>query len=517
MTSEPEWGPESEEENPLLEQIEIDRQVREAYAAKFAWGRSWLVKDPKTGDIDERRTKDKIPNCDIEAAEAVRDWHGAGYFVVPDGGKQAIFRQWDGQTWRIDLGEGNAHWIINDLWEQMKWALDEVFTMIELLAEKKAEEFGATGGDAAAKKKEIMGEARKSWKLWTDFAKNLGMTRGRSNVALALTRDKKQIISEDEFDTATSLLVVDNGVLDFSACERIADEARASGVPVDGARLRAAVETDEHRSTRKVTVMTSATYDADAQCPMFLAYLERVLPDAETREYLQRVLGVGLIGRAPKVKTLLNLIGPSNTGKTVLLEVLNGVLGGYSRSTMPSTFLKGRKDSKDADSPSPALHALRKARYVTATEPNASDEWNGGLLKNITGGEEVTTRGVFGRFTATWHPNFLIILATNFFIRMDTKDEALYRRIAPIEFSQVFRKPEGHETWDDIPLEEQADENLTEKILEQESERSGILNWIIEGLMMYLESGTLGEPSGIGAFRGEMKEDLSTPLGASTR
>ena len=138
MTSEPEMS-------RIERQKAKNREVEEEFAKKFEWGKSMVVVDPKTGDLDDERTKDEIKHHDITVAQVIRKRHGDGYFVVPDAAQTSVFRRWDGQIWRIDLGEGNAHALIQDYWEQMRYALDQIKDKIVLLAEKKVHEEGLSG------------------------------------------------------------------------------------------------------------------------------------------------------------------------------------------------------------------------------------------------------------------------------------------------------------------------------------------------------------------------------------
>ena len=85
----------------------------------------------------------------------------------------------------------------------------------------------------------------------------------------------------------------------------------------------------------------------------------------------------------------------------------------------------------------------------------------------------------------------------------------MIRRIAPVHFDQVFRKPRAGETWESIPAEKRADEELTKRIVGSGSELSGVVNWLVEGMLGYLWLGGLGEPEAVEAHRQDMKEDLS--------
>ena len=373
-----------------------------------------------------------------------------------------MFRRWDGQIWRIDLGEGSAHAIVQQFWDEHESLLwTQTMEKIEIESQKRKPTTIAANrwrSDAENKQTEIITEVKEAqWKPWFSVLGTvLGNTAKRDHLSSPpCCGIEYKIISDAEFDDASALMVFSNGVIDFSVAERIAEEAHSVERAPDKDQMRRALEEPmPHSPTRKVSIQTLTRYDQSAACPQFLAYLESALPDPTLRRYLQRVLGAGLLGQPRRVKTMVNLIGPSNTGKTVLLEVLNAVLGAYARFTMPSLFLRTKgKGAKDADGPSPALHALRKAKYVVASEPDSEDQWNGGLLKLLTGGEEVTSRPPYGKTMVDWTPRFLIIIASNFDIKLDTKDEALLRRIAPIRFEQIFRLPEGVEKLEDIPEE----------------------------------------------------------------
>ena len=94
-----------------------------------------------------------------------------------------------------------------------------------------------------------------------------------------MLRDRVKIISDTEFDDASALMVFSNGVVDFSAAERIAEEAHSAERAPDKDQMRRALEEPmPHSPLRKVSIQTLTRYDQSAACPQFLAYLESALP-----------------------------------------------------------------------------------------------------------------------------------------------------------------------------------------------------------------------------------------------
>lgn len=67
-------------------------------------------------------------------------------------------------------------------------------------------------------------------------------------------------------------------------------------------------------------------YDERAVNSLFLAYLETVLPDPDTRKTLQQVAGY-LFVKGLKMELVFFLYGLGTNGKSVFFEVFTGVVG----------------------------------------------------------------------------------------------------------------------------------------------------------------------------------------------
>lgn len=235
----------------------------------------------------------------------------------------------------------------------------------------------------------------------------------------------------------------------------------------------------EHMVTRK----TSVAYEPDAAGPRWQQFVEEVMPDQATRDYVQRALGYTLAGDADE-RVIFMIHGGSGSGKSAFLEAIYRTLGTYAGVASESTLLPRRDES----GPSDALHALKGRRFVKMSETTAGSSLNENLVKSITGMDTQTTRPLYGKLEE-WDVEFTIWLGTNHLPRISATDDAVWKRIKPILFPGKFVKDNGD------PIN-RADKGIGRQLAEQEG--SAILNWILAGLAAYREQG-LDQPDTVGA------------------
>jgi len=94
--------------------------------------------------------------------------------------------------------------------------------------------------------------------------------------------------------------------------------------------------------------------------------------------------------------------GDGRNGKGTKGVIIKKSFGGYHKS-IPISLLTQKSDKKDAASP--ALVGCKGMRYVEAQEPEANDKIQTGLIKEMTGGDTLTCRGLYG------HLNFFVLQA----------------------------------------------------------------------------------------------------------
>ena len=222
-----------------------------------------------------------------------------------------------------------------------------------------------------------------------------------------------------------------------------------------------------HDRAGLITKLVAVTHDATAECPRWLAFLDRVLDgDAETIAYVQRAIGYSLTG-ATTEQVLFFLFGLGGNGKTVFMEMVRRLGGEYVTQADFSSFLERRGDGPRND-----LAKLRGARIVLASETGERRRLDEALVKQLTGGDVITARYLFGEFFE-FQPQFKLWLAANHKPTIQSMGEAMWRRIRLIPFTVT------------IP-EHERDPELREKLAQ---ELPGILRWAIDGCLQWQREG----------------------------
>lgn len=246
-----------------------------------------------------------------------------------------------------------------------------------------------------------------------------------------------------------------------------------------------------HARDQLITKMMPVAYDPDARAPRFEAFLRRVLPDPGIRDFLQRWFGLSMTALTGEQK-LVFLHGMGANGKSVLVDIMARMLGDYaSTAKIESLTGKNRRGGSDA---TPDLIPLMGARMVRASEPEEGERLQEGIIKELTGGEPILIRALHSDFIETL-PVFKLTISGNHKPEIRGQDDGIWRRVLLVPFDIQIPKAER-------------DKQLGDKLW---AERAGILNWMIEGLLSYLEGG-LREPAAVLDATAEYREE-SDPLG----
>ena len=233
-----------------------------------------------------------------------------------------------------------------------------------------------------------------------------------------------------------------------------------------------------HSSGDRLTTLVPHEFDPGARREHFERFLLRSLPDAEVRRYLHLKLGSMLLGSTRK--ELLILWGPDgDNGKTLLVELMLLALGAdYGVKTASDLLL--RRSSGDDDRNTVMLFGKR---FAAASETNEGAKMNEALLKELTGGDKITTRYLF-KEKFVFEPTHDIVYVTNHKPQLKGTDDALWNRIKLVEFNQSF--PVGHP--DRV-------EGLKDLLA---AEVQGFTAWLVEGCVGYVQGGmVIPEPTGV--------------------
>jgi putative DNA primase/helicase len=204
-------------------------------------------------------------------------------------------------------------------------------------------------------------------------------------------------------------------------------------------------------------------YDPTALAPLWLAFLDRVVPDKASQRVLAEYLAYLFIPAAKlKLEKVLLLYGTGANGKSVFFEIIIALLGPENVSSY-------------------ALGSLTKepayARAHLATKLlNYGSELSGAnadvdTFKRLASGEPVEARLPYGQpFVMTNYAK--LIFNCNELPTEVEHSHAFFRRFLIVPFTVT------------IPEAEQ-DKTLASKIIQEEL--AGVFNWILEGLHRLLD------------------------------
>ena len=102
---------------------------------------------------------------------------------------------------------------------------------------------------------------------------------------------------------------------------------------------------------------------------------------------------------------------------------------------MDVSYLTTKRSNSAAASPE--LERIRYARFVSMSEPERDDQIYVGKMKQITGGDKMSSRGLF-KDTTEFKPQFKIVLMCNELPKLAGNDGGVARRIEVVDFVSKF-------------------------------------------------------------------------------
>lgn len=285
--------------------------------------------------------------------------------------------------------------------------------------------------------------------------------RTRRDAVMKDIRDKLST-PKKEFDTDLMRFNVRNKTLHFVQ---------------DGEYGTYTVVVDNHSAEDMISQVADVDYpekrdtdEFELACALWMVTVERILPNPEHRSYLQKLMGLSLIGDTSLER--FHIAGRERrAGKGTLLNSIAAMFGtdpqGYAKCVMPSVFQERSRDSSKA---SPDLAELHKKRFILASEPSENMTLDAGLMKQYTGNDSLTVRRLYKEefsFTACGN----VIMMTNWWPHVNDPTIFTSDRVVIIPFEQHF----GPEDRID-GLKSQLSTDVVKSV---------ILLWCIEGLKLY--------------------------------
>jgi putative DNA primase/helicase len=222
-----------------------------------------------------------------------------------------------------------------------------------------------------------------------------------------------------------------------------------------------------HRREDLITKCLPISYDPDARCPQWEAFLDSVLAgNQDLVDFLWKALGYSLTGNT-KEDCIFLLYGTGANGKSTFQGTIRMLWGDYGKQAAFSTFLHQERETVRND-----IADLRGARLVIAAETDQDKRLSEALIKQLTGRDRVKARHLFQELFE-FQPQLKPWLAFNHKPIIKGQDYAMWRRIRLVPFTVKFE-------------DDAKDEDLPDKLL---TELPGILAWAVRGCLAWQQDG----------------------------
>lgn len=243
-----------------------------------------------------------------------------------------------------------------------------------------------------------------------------------------------------------------------------------------------------HDRSRMMSKNTHVALDTEGEPENWLKALDGVFQgNKEVISFVRRAIGYTLTGSV-KEQCFFQCFGNGSNGKSVFFNTIYNLLGDYSlNAQVESVLTRGGGSSGNA---SPDIARMNGARFVRTNEPNEGSRFNEGLIKQMTGGDVVTARYLYGE-DFEFNPVMKLWIASNYKIVVRGTDKGIWRRQRLIPFEAVF---EGKN--DDKGLEERIRKELPK-----------ILWWAVKGCLEWQKEG-LGMPEKIKDATEEYRDEM---------
>ena len=251
-------------------------------------------------------------------------------------------------------------------------------------------------------------------------------------------------ITPEEFDPDDMLLNTQNGYLNLTSGEQL-----------------------EPDKSKMFSMIADSELTENQRPDVWLDFLNDIFNyDQETISFIQRAVGYSLTG-STREQVMFILHGKGRNGKSLFIETIRSILGSYTDNIQAKTLMVKRGDTINND-----VAKLQGVRLVTSSEPSEGFRFDEGLIKQLTGGDTVTARFLYGE-EFNFDPKFKIWVTTNHKPIVRGTDDGIWRRLLLVPFEVQ------------IP-EEKVDKDLKYKLLR---EAPAILNWAVEGCLEWQRNG----------------------------
>lgn len=264
------------------------------------------------------------------------------------------------------------------------------------------------------------------------------------NVSAVSKLLRPMLLFDDFFDQDTNLINFPNGIFDLSSGKLL-----------------------PHSREYYSSIQMLFPYDPDARCPNWDLFIEDVTAgDLGRHNLLQEMFGYCLL-RDSRFQKAFCLLGDGANGKSVLLTILEAMLGSRNTSHVEIAFLQSDFQRIKL------LHSLVNICNDMKTDVSGTESF----FKAIVAGDPIS--GCYkGQDFVDFKPFCKMVFSANRMLTAKDVDYSFVRRFCFIQFPIKFVDDPQK------PNERKKDYQITSRLL---SELPGIFNWAIQGLKNLLK------------------------------
>ena len=247
-------------------------------------------------------------------------------------------------------------------------------------------------------------------------AASLKKTQIKNNIM----REARDLFYERKFeqlmDSHNHILCFNNGVIDFES------KTFREGVPEDFNSKSTNIDYQPLDRSRDAAIIQEVE-----------EFMRQLFPVEDLRRYMWDHLASCLIGKNEN-QTFNIYNGVGRNGKSALVSLMYKILGDYTGS-VPITLITQKRGLIGGTSSE--VVGLRGTRYAVMQESSKGDQINEGIMKELTGGDKITARGLY-KDAVTFTPQFKLVMMTNNLFDIKSNDDGTWRRIRICEFLSLF-------------------------------------------------------------------------------
>lgn len=248
-----------------------------------------------------------------------------------------------------------------------------------------------------------------------------------------------------------------------------------------------------HDQRHFITVIMPGEYypevNTDRVGSLFIDVVEKVMLDdkrpknkRDLSSFLQRWFGYSATGYITEQKFAV-LFGEGSNGKSTVINTITHVMNPYCTTVSTDVLMKTKGDTLSA-SMLAALANFKGRRMITANESSEGGVLRDDLIKNITGGDKLTARLLYGNFF-TWDPTHKIQMLTNHMPQIASTDHGIWRRIMAVPFEAKFGSQADVDKGDATHFKDLT----TMDKLQSQKEINGVIKWLIDGAHEWFKNG----------------------------